>query len=202
MDNFMIRFASKEESALGMADVAPVLSGDTAVFAGMKIPSELAGPLAKFAERYSGGDIFSLIDRDYTSRKKCELVKELGMMLYSMEVCPIKDGEMFLIWRDACRDFMGAGLNVGFLLDSLKQGAKHFFGYMMRSEGSENQYVKIRGLQEMVSQTKKELARLEGELRKAEDDLSFSLRDVPVPAMECVLESSWKDDGHFSHYLY
>ena len=115
-------------------------------------------------------------------------------MLYSMEV--------FLIWRDACRDFMGAGLNVGFLLDSLKQSAEHFFGYMMKSEGSENQYVKVQGLQEMVSQTKKELARLKGELRKAQDDLSSSLRDVSVPAIECVLESSWKDGSRFSYYLY
>ncbi|PRQ32523.1 hypothetical protein RchiOBHm_Chr5g0047301 [Rosa chinensis] len=138
MNNFMIRFASKEESAPSIADVAPTLNGDTADFVGMKIPSELAGPLARFAERYSRGDIFNLINRDYTSRKKCELVKELGMMLYSMEVCQIKDGEVFLIWRDACCDFMGAGLNVGFLLDSLKQGAQHFFVYMIRPGGSEN----------------------------------------------------------------
>ncbi|KAL6191677.1 hypothetical protein ACLB2K_038067 [Fragaria x ananassa] len=132
----------------------------------MRVSSELVSPLTKFSEKYCEGNLLSLVDRGYTLKKKNKLIEEFGTMLLSMEACQVKNEETFLVLRDACRDFMEAGFNVGFLLDFLKQAAQQYFGYMMRPEGSDVCCARVCVLLVTILQKKKELVRLEEELGK------------------------------------
>nr|XP_011457964.1 PREDICTED: uncharacterized protein LOC105349613 isoform X2 [Fragaria vesca subsp. vesca] len=202
MDDFATRFNSNVESPLSMDDIAPQLSRDTVEFQGMRVSSELVSPLTKFSEKYCEGNLLGLVNREYTLKKKNKLIEEFGMMLLSMEACQVKNEETFLVWRDVCRDFMEAGLNVGFLLDFLMQAARQYFGYMMKPEGSDDCCARVRTLQVTILQKKKELVCLEEELGKAQSDLGFIPPDVPAFVVECALESSWKDDSRAAHYLY
>ncbi|KAL6189137.1 hypothetical protein ACLB2K_040527 [Fragaria x ananassa] len=202
MDDFATRFNSNVESPLSMDDIASQLSRDIAEFQGMRVSLELVSPLTKFSKKYYEGNLLSLVNREYTLKKKNKLIEEFGMMLLSMEAWQVKNEEIFLVWRDACHNFMEAGFNVRFLLDSLMQAARQYFGYMMRPEGSDDCCARVCVLQVTILQKKEELVRFEEELGKTQSDLGFTLPDVPVSVVEYVLESSWKYDGHAAHYLY
>lgn len=131
--NFIACFDAEDHSSVTIDDIAHPLSGDQSSFEGGKVPSEFVIPLTKFADKYGGGSFSSLFADGKSVRQKQILIKELGRVLYSMEVQEVKSEETFLIWRDACRDIISWGLDVHFMMDHLKQAARNFFGYMLKA---------------------------------------------------------------------
>ena len=108
-------------------------------------------------------------EKDYSLKKKRELmIIDFGKLLFSMEVHHVQNEEAFLIWRDDCRDFTQAGLDIDFVMDSLKEAARHYFENMMRPECSNDQFAEFHKVKEEILQTKKMLALLEDELNETQ----------------------------------
>nr|XP_011458077.1 PREDICTED: uncharacterized protein LOC105349641 isoform X2 [Fragaria vesca subsp. vesca] len=127
--NFVACFDDmNHRSSITIDSIAQPLSGDQSSFEGSKVPLEFMAPLTNFVCKHDGGNFSNLLVGAKSARQKQVLTEHLGQLLHSMESKEVSDEETFLIWRDACRDMVDWGLNVGFICDHLKKVAKSYFG--------------------------------------------------------------------------
>ena len=196
---FRTRFADDDSvSTLTMESFTPSLSGAIGQFQDVSVPIEVVSSLVRFVEKH-GEAVLSQVSK-YGPAFKSIFFRGLGILLLSMECYPVTNEEMFIVWKNECKDLMRVGFDISFMLDILKDSSELYFGYLLKASGHDQECAEIFGLSEQIRELEESLNCLK---LKFSQKLSHLKSGINMPVISSqILQSTWSCTSRVAHRMY